>query len=76
MKHGKGKGHGPGHGKGRGKNGDHDDHQAGEVDGRTIAAPGDGLPPVNGESVLLALGACLLIGASGGLLVRMGGIRL
>lgn len=74
-------GHGR-HGKGKragkhGKHGRHGKNRHADDDGPAtdIAAPGDLIPPADGNTLLLALGASILLGAGGGLLVRVG-VRL
>lgn len=61
------------HGKHKGGGG-HRAHKSGPGDANTLAAP-LGVPQPDGETVALALGFSILLGAGGGILVRLG-VRL
>lgn len=69
------KGKGKGKHGGHGKHGDQGDGDAAQPPVTDLAAPGDLVPAPDGSTLLVALGASILFGAGGGLLVRVG-VRL
>lgn len=75
-------GHGEhGRGNGKGRHADHHEEEGpndagpNEIPTRDLAAPEDLVPAPDGTTLLVALGAAILVGAAGGLLMRVG-IRL